>query len=82
VVKRRLELLKLEGLGSSQPEIVKELSQNFQCSEWTAYRDFESRDKWQLELQHLENRERILMKVDNRYEQIHRKASIKLLIGS
>ena len=32
MVSRRLELLKLEGLGFSQAEIVKELSQNRGCS--------------------------------------------------
>jgi hypothetical protein len=31
VVSRRLELLKLEGLGFSQAEIVKELSQECEC---------------------------------------------------
>ena len=49
-VSRRLELLKLEGLGFSQPEIVKELSQKFGCSGRTVYRDFECRDRWQPEL--------------------------------
>jgi hypothetical protein len=81
-VNRRLELLKLEGLGFSQPEIVKELSQKFACSGRTVYRDFECRDRWQSDLQHLENHGRILMKVVNRYEQIYRQASIKLLTGS
>jgi integrase len=81
-IERRLELLKLEGLGFSQPEIVKELSQKFACSERTVYRDFECRQQWQPELQHIENHSRILMKVVNRYEQIYRQASIKLLTGS
>ena len=80
-VRRRLELLKLEGLGFFQPEIVKELSQNFECSGRTVYRDFESRDVWQPELQQVENHGRILMKVVNRYEQIYMQASIKLLTG-
>jgi hypothetical protein len=81
-VERRLELLKLEGLGFSQPEIVKELSQNFQCSGRTVYRDFESRERWQPELQDVKDHARILMKVVNRYEQIYRQASIKLLTGN
>jgi hypothetical protein len=81
-VERRLELLKLEGLGFSQPEIVKELSKNFQCSERTVYHDFEGRERWQPELQHVENHSRILMKIVNRYEQIYRQASIKLLTGA
>lgn len=81
-VERRLELLKLEGLGFSQPEIVKELSRNFHCSERTVYHDFEGRERWQPELQHVENHSRILMKIVNRYEQIYRQASIKLLTGA
>lgn len=39
---RRLELLKLEGLGFSQAEIVKELSVKCACSERAVYSDFES----------------------------------------
>lgn len=81
-VERRLELLKLEGLGFSQPEIVKELSRNFHCSERAVYHDFEGRERWQPELQHVENHSRILMKIVNRYEQIYRQASIKLLTGA
>lgn len=42
IVLRRLELLKLEGLGLSQAEIVKELSQKAGCSARTVYLDFES----------------------------------------
>lgn len=81
-VSRRLELLKLEGLGFSQPEIVKELSQKFACSGRTVYRDFECRDRWQPQLHHVENHARILMKIVNRYEQVYRQASIKLLTGA
>lgn len=81
-VERRLELLKLEGLGFSQPEIVKELSKNFHCSERTVYHDFEGRERWQPELQHVANHSRILMKIVNTYEQIYRQASIKLLTGA
>lgn len=82
MVERRLELLKLEGLVFSQPEIVKELSKNFHCSELAVYHDFEGRERWQPEPQHVENHARILMKIVNRYEQIYRQASIKLLTGA
>jgi transcriptional antiterminator len=47
VVSRRLELLKLEGLGFSQAEIVKELSQKLACSRRTVYIDFETQESWQ-----------------------------------
>jgi transcriptional antiterminator len=78
-VKRRLELLKLEGLGFSMPEIVTELSQKYQCSGRTVYRDFESRCQWQPELQNVKNHSQILMRTVNRYEQIYREASVRLL---
>jgi transcriptional antiterminator len=81
-VKRRLELLKLEGLGFSQPEIVTELSQKYQCSGRTVYRDFESRGQWQPELQNVKNHSQILMRTVNRYEQIYREASVRVLTGT
>jgi len=81
-VKRRLELLKLEGLGFSMPEIVTELSQKYQCSGRTVYRDFESRGRWQPELQNVRNHFQILMRTVNRYEQIYREASVRLLTGT
>jgi len=81
-VKRRLELLKLEGLGFSQPEIVTELKQKQECSRRTVYRDFENRDRWQPELQNVKNHAQILMRKVNRYEQIYREASVRLLTGT
>jgi hypothetical protein len=81
-VKRRLELLKLEGLGFSMPEIVTELSQKYECSGRTVYRDFESRGQWQPELLNIRNHSQILMRTVNRYEQIYREASVRLLIGT
>jgi hypothetical protein len=79
---RRLELLKLEGLGFSQAEIVKELSVKSACSERAVYSDFETRESWQPSLQSAINSEGILFKVVNRYEQIYRQASMKLLTSS
>jgi hypothetical protein len=81
-VKRRLELLKLEGLGFSMPEIVTELSQKHGCSGRTVYRDFESRGQWQRELLNVRNHSQILMRTVNRYEQIYREASVRLLTGT
>jgi len=43
-VSRRLELLKLEGLGFSQAEVVKELSLKLGCSGRTVYGDFETQE--------------------------------------
>ena len=79
---RRLELLKLEGLGFSQAEIVKELSVKCQCSRRLVYHDFEIRDRWQPLLQSEINPEKILLKVVNRYEQIYRQASVRLLTAT
>jgi hypothetical protein len=76
---RRLELLKLEGLGFSQSEIVKELSVKAACTERTIYYDFESRSTWQPVLQSASKPEQILLKVINRYEQIYRQASLRFL---
>jgi hypothetical protein len=81
-VKRRLELLKLEGLGFSMPEIVTELSQKYGCSGRTVYLDFESRGQWQPELLNVKNHSQILMRTVNRYEQIYREASVRLLTGT
>ena len=81
-VSRRLELLKLEGLGFSQAEVVKELSQKIGCSGRTVYRDFESRGEWQPTFQGGIEPKAVLFKVLNRYEQIYRRASMRLLTSS
>jgi transcriptional antiterminator len=82
VVSRRLELLKLEGLGFSQAEIVKELSNKLACSRRTVYHDFETRECWQPIMQSVVDHEVVLLKVVNRYEQIYRQASVRLLTAS
>lgn len=79
---RRLELLKLEGLGFSQVEIVKELSVKCTCSKRTVYNDFESREGWQCSLQSGIKPNEVLLKVLNRYEQIYRQASMRFLTAS
>jgi len=78
-VVRRLELLKLEGLGFSQSEIVKELSVKFACSCRSVYNDFETRQSWQPVVQSVIDARRVLLKVVNRYEQIYCQASVQLL---
>ena len=75
VVSRRLELLKLEGFGLSQAEIVKELSQKAGCAQRTLYNDFETRASWQPVLLGVMKPEDIALKILNRYEQIYRQAS-------
>lgn len=82
VASRRLELLKLEGLGFSQVEIVKELSVKCTCSTRTVYADFESREGWQCSLQSGIKPNEVLLRVLNRYEQIYRQASMRFLSSS
>jgi hypothetical protein len=72
-------LLKLEGLGFSQIEIVKELSQKAACSKRAVYNDFETRSSWQPVLQGVVKPDEVLLKVVNRYEQIYRQASLRLM---
>ena len=76
VVSRRLELLKLEGLGLSQVEIVKQLSKNYDCAERTVYNDFETRTNWQPILQGVIKPEGLVLKTMNRHEQIYRQSSM------
>jgi len=75
-------LLKLEGLGFSQAEIVNELSVKSSCTKRAVYKDFETRENWQPVLQCVVKPEEILLKVINRYEQIYRQASMRLLTSS
>ena len=81
-VARRLELLKLEGLGFSQAEVVNELSQKLACSKRVLYKDFESREVWQPVLQSVVKPDKVLLKVLNRYEQIYRQASLRFITTS
>lgn len=81
-VLRRLELLKLEGLGLSQVEIVKELCKNSGCAERTIYHDFETRTTWQPILLSVMKPEDIALKIFNRYEQAYRQASRRLVTCS
>lgn len=75
---RRLELLRMEGLGFSKPEVVKELTQKFQCSKQLVYYDYVTRAKWQPSLQDLDAKN-LMLKIYNRSEYIYRKASYMLL---
>jgi len=71
---RRLELLKLEGMGFSRPEIVKELSMKYHCTERAVYYDFETRNKWQ----RFDDEEAVL-RILNRFEYLYRTASFNLM---
>ena len=75
VIKRRLELLKLEGLGVNRVEIVNQLSQKYHCTQRTIYNDFETREKWQPSLQGATKTEHTSLKVLNRFEEIYTQAA-------
>jgi FlaA1/EpsC-like NDP-sugar epimerase len=77
VTERRLEALKLEGMGLSQPDIVKQISEKFQVSAKSIYRDFQLRDQWQPILLQLKDRDKVMQKIINRYEQIYERAAFK-----
>lgn len=81
VVSRRLELLKLEGLGLSQPEIVKELAQKYGRSERSIYYDFESRGVWQVQFSQLQDVQKAALIVHNKLDYIYRKASFMAVSG-
>jgi transcriptional antiterminator len=76
VTERRLESLKLEEMGLSQPEIVKQLSDKFQVSARSIYRDFQLRDQWQPVLLQLKDRDKVMQKIINRCEQIYERAAL------
>ena len=61
---------------------MKQLSENYRCSDRTVYYDFENRRDWQPALQQLDDHQSILLKTVNRYEQIYRQASVRLLTGT
>jgi hypothetical protein len=64
-------------MGLSQPEIVKQVSQKFQVSARSVYRDFQLRDRWQPVLLQLKDRDKVMQKIINRYEQIYERAAFK-----
>ena len=69
---RRLEVLKLEGMGFSQPEIVKEISVKYTCSPRTVYNDFETRETWQPY-----TTKEAALTILNRFTQIYRQAALQ-----
>ena len=71
---RRSELLKLEGMGFSRPEIVKELSSKYRCSERAVYYDFETRHRWQPY-----GGEEAVWTILNRFEYLYRTASLNMM---
>lgn len=75
IVERRTKLLKMEGTGFDRIDIVKTLSQDFQCTERTVYRDFQTRSKWQPQLTGHSDRQQAYQSILNRFEQIYKKAS-------
>jgi len=81
LVERRLEFLKLEGLGFSLCEIVKQLSKKYQKSERSIYYDAETRKTWQPLFTQLFDLDKARLVVLNRYDTIYREAAFMLKLG-
>ena len=75
---RRIKLLKMEGIGFSKAEILKELPIQFHVTERTVYHDFEHREKWQPRLMHVKDAKQAVLKARNRFNTIYKDASIML----
>ena len=75
ICQRRLEELRLEGLGLSFIEIVVQVSEKFGCGSRIIYNDFQTRSSWQPTLQGVNKYQDWVLKKLNRDEQIYRQAS-------
>jgi hypothetical protein len=82
VVERRLDFLKLEGLGLSLVEIVKQLSEKYHKTERSIYYDAETRKTWQPLFTQLFDLDKARLIVVNRYERIYREAAFMLIQGN
>jgi hypothetical protein len=81
LVERRLEFLKMEGLGFSLCEIVKFLSKKYQKTERSIYYDAETRGTWQPLFCQLFDLDKARLIVLNRYETVYREAAFMLKMG-
>lgn len=79
VVERRLDFLKLEGLGLSLVEIVKQLSVKYHKTERQIYYDASTRKTWQPLFTQLFDLDKARLVVANRYERIYREAAFELV---
>ncbi|MDR0493072.1 MAG: hypothetical protein LBH74_05490 [Nitrososphaerota archaeon] len=82
VLERRLDFLKLEALGFSLCEIVKQLSEKYQTSQRNIYYDAENRNTWQPVLTQLFDLDKARFVVTNRYEYLYRLASLHFQTAS
>jgi len=81
LVERRLEFLKMEGLGFSLCEIVKHLSKKYRKTERSIYYDAETRKTWQPLFSQLYDLDKARLIVMNRYDTIYREASFMFKQG-
>jgi len=77
LVERRLELLRMEGLGFNQGEITKVLAEKYGLNRRTVQYDFENRVSWQPMFTNCDPR-RSLLKTLNRFEFLYREAAFIL----
>ena len=81
LIERRLEFLKLEGLGFSLCEIVKQLSKKYRRTERMIYYDAETRGTWQPLFCQIFDLDKARLIVLNRYETVYREAAFMLKMG-
>lgn len=81
LIARRLELLQLEGMSIEKSVIVKQLSQKYQCSPKSIYRDFYTRWYWQPSIQGIEDQKRALMSTVNWLRQMRKRAVAKFYLA-
>ena len=77
IIERRLELLRMEGLGLDQGEITKILAEKYSLNRRTVQYDFEHRVSWQPNFTNCDPR-RSLLKTLNRLEFLYREAAFIL----
>ena len=79
---RRLDILRMEGNGFNRAEIVQHLSEKYDVTRRTLYYDFEKRGEWQPDVAQYTDRNALVLRLLNRYEQIYRMAAFKYMQSS
>ena len=81
LAERRLELLKMEGMGFSKAEIVKIQAEKWHKTERAIWYDFETRKTWQPLFNLFVDREKARMVMQNRLDYQYRESMRQYLTG-
>lgn len=81
LAERRLELLKMEGMGFSKAEVVKLQAEKWHKSERAIWYDFETRTTWQPLFNQFFDSEKARMVMQNRLDYQYREAMKQYLTG-